>query len=338
MMKAALLSEPLKMVIQEQEMPVPGPGQVRLKVQAAGICGTDIDAYKGNQPRGWTITYPFQMGHELAGVVEAVGEGVTDFKVGDRVVPDGRKPCGHCSQCRQGHVNACTNGGYYSGGFREYSVYDTSALCRVPDNLTFEQAAFAEPLSCVLYGNSKLDVRPGDFAVVFGDGAIGIMHAQVLKARGATVALAGLVPERLEVAKKVGIDYTINSKEEDPVEVVNKLTGGNGANQVVSAAGVPSVLRQAIDVAARYGQVLYFAATLKPEVSLDLDLIHYKELRLIGSYDSTTAFFEQALRVISQGAVKVDPLLTHRYKIDDAQEAMEAARTMAGMKVMFVYE
>ena len=337
-MKAALLTAPLKMEIQEQELPVPGEGQVRIKVAAAGICGTDIDAYKGHQPKGWTITYPFQMGHELSGVVDAVGSGVTEFKVGDRVVPDGRLPCGHCSQCRAGHVNACTGGGYTSGGFKEYSVYPMGSLCRVPDGLSFEEAAFAEPLSCVLYGNNKLNIKVGDFAVVIGDGAIGILHAQVLKSRGAQVALVGLVPERLAIAKEVGIDYIIDSNKEDAVQKVMELTDGKGANEVVSAAGVQSVLQQALSMAARYGQVLYFAATLKDQITLDTDLIHYKELSLIGSYDSTTAFYEQALRALSMGAVKVGPLLTHRFPLDKAQEAMEAARTMAGLKVMFTYD
>ncbi len=333
-MKIALLMGPLDIEIQQQEIPQPGPGQVRLKVAAAGICGTDIEAYKGHQPKGWTITYPFRMGHELSGVVDAVGEGVTAFKVGDRVVPDGRIPCGRCSQCRQGHVNACTNGGYTSGGFMEYSIYGVNSLTKIPDNLGFEQAAFTEPASCCLYGNSKLDVKVGDFAVVIGDGAIGILHAQLLKSRGAQVALVGLLPERLRVATELGIHHVINAKETDPVQAVRELTGGVGANIVVCAAGAQAILAQALEMSARYGQLLYFAATMRDQLTLDLDTVHYKEMKVIGSYDSTTAFFEQALRAMSLGLIKVDPLITHRFPLDDAKEAFEAARNMLGLKVM----
>lgn len=337
-MKIALLMGALDMKVHQQPLPEPGPGQVRLKVASAGVCGTDIDAYKGHQPKGWTITYPFRMGHELSGVVDAVGEGVTAFRPGDRVVPDGRIPCGRCSQCRDGHVNACTNGGYTSGGFMEYSIYNQSALTRIPENLNFDQAAFTEPLSCCLYGNRKLDVKVGDFAVVIGDGAIGILHAQILKSRGAEVALVGLLPERLKVAGDLGIDYLIDASRVDAVSRVNELTGGLGANIVVCAAGAEAVLAQALSMAARYGQVLYFAATLREKLTLDLDLIHYKELRLIGSYDSTTAFFEQALKAMSLGIINVDPLITHRFGLDQAQEALDAAKNMLGLKVMIVNE
>ena len=333
-MKIALLMGPLDIQIQQQETPQPGPGQVRLKVAAAGICGTDIEAYKGHQPKGWTITYPFRMGHELSGVVDAVGEGVTAYKVGDRVVPDGRIPCGRCSQCRQGHVNACMNGGYTSGGFMEYSLYSQNSLTKIPDNLSFEQAAFTEPASCCLYGNSKLGVKVGEFAVVIGDGAIGILHSQLLISRGAQVALIGLLPERLQVAKDLGIHHVIDASKVNAVQTIRELTGGIGANIVVCAAGAEAILAQALEMSARYGQLLYFAATMRDKLTLDLDTVHYKEMKVIGSYDSTTAFFEQALHAMSLGLIKVDPLITHRYSLDDAKEAFEAARNMLGLKVM----
>ncbi|MEI7884395.1 MAG: alcohol dehydrogenase catalytic domain-containing protein [Clostridia bacterium] len=337
-MKIALLMGANEIKVQEQPKPVPGIGEVRLKVEAAGICGTDIDAYKGKQPRGWTITYPFRMGHELAGTVDAIGEGVSNVKVGDRVVPDGRIPCGYCSECRSGHVNACNNGGYTSGGFMEYSIYSYKSLVKIPDSLDFAAAAFAEPLSCCLYGSSKLDVKVGDFAVVIGEGAIGILHAQILQRKGAEVAIVGLIPERLAVAKSLGINHIINAKEEDVVAKVMELSGGKGSNVTVCAAGAEVVLAQALDIAARYGQILYFAATLKEKVALDLDLLHYKELRMIGSYDSTTAFYEQAVHLLALNLIKVDKLLTHKFKLDDAAEAFQAAQDMIGLKVMIFNE
>ena len=337
-MKIALLMGPEEVQVQQQEIPQPGPGQVRIRVKAAGVCGTDIDAYKGHQPKGWTITYPFRMGHELAGVVDAVGEGVTDFAPGDAVVPDGRMPCGRCNACRKGLPNACTNGGYSSGGFMEYSLYTPANLCRIPKGLSFEEAAFTEPVSCCLYGNHKLNVNLGDFAVVIGEGAIGNIHAQLLRARGAEVAVVGLVPQRLAVAKETGAHHVINAKEEDAVAAVEKLTGGKGANIVVCAAGAQAVLAQALAMAGRFGQVLYFAATLKDALTLDLDLVHYKELTLIGSYDSTTAYFEQALQAMAKGLVQVKPLLGKPFSLEEAPAAFEAAKNMVGMKTMILPE
>ena len=251
-MKIALLMGPRSIEIQDVDLPELRPGEVLVHVKAAGICGTDIDAYKGHQPRGWTITYPFRMGHEFSGVVSGVGSGVQDLKVGDHVVADGRLPCGKCSQCRSGNVNACTNGGYISGGFMEYSAFPEKCLVRVPESIPFEHAAFAEPLSCCLYGNRKLNVNPGDTAVIIGDGAIGVLHAQIMKLRGARTVLVGLIDKRLQIAKDLGIDYVINANEEDVTASIMELTGDCGANQVVCAVGAEAVLQQALEVSARF--------------------------------------------------------------------------------------
>jgi len=337
-MKIALLMGPRDVRVVEQEMPVPGSGEVRVRVVAAGICGTDIDAYKGHQPRGWTITYPYRMGHEFSAMVDEVGEGVVYYKKGDKVVVDGRLPCGICYQCRRGHVNACINSSYISGGFMEYSVFPEKCLVRIPEGISFERAAFAEPLSCCLYGNRKLDIKVADFAVVIGEGVIGLLHAQLLKIRGAEVAVVGLVPERLAVAKELGIDHVLNAKEVDVVAEINKLSSGKGADQVVCAAGAEIILQQALKAAARYGQILYFAANLKDRVSLESDLIHYKELNLIGSYDSTTAYYEQALHLLTLDKINVDLLVTHKLPLDRAAEGFEITEKMLGLKVMLVNE
>jgi len=326
--------EPGKFEVQEDSLPEPGPDEVRIRVRAAGICGTDLEVYRGHVPAGWVVEYPFQMGHELSGVVDAVGENVPNVKAGDRVVPDGRVPCGYCSFCRKGQVNACENAGYNAGGFREYSVYNYKAIVPVPDNVSFEEAAMAEPISCTMYGNEKLDVGIGDFAVVIGEGAIGQLHAQLLKSRGARVAMIGLIEDRLEVGKKLGVDHVIDANGTDPVAEINELTGGYGADVVVVAAGVEIVLRQALEMAGRYGQVLYFAANMKETNSMPMDLIHYKELKVIGSYDSTTSHFEKALRALSAGKVDAKSLISHTFSLDETEKAFSYANDGKGMKIM----
>lgn len=334
-MKKALLAEPGRFEVREEALTEPDPGKVRIRVRAAGICGTDIEVYKGNFPSGWNVVFPFQLGHELSGTVDAVGAGVPEtFKTGDRVVPDGRIPCGYCSFCRRGQVNACEYMGYFSGGFREYSNYRYQSLVRIPDAVGYREAAMAEPISCTMYGNAKLNVEVGNFAVVIGEGAIGLLHAQLLRNRGAEVAVVGLLENRLKLAEKLDVDHVVNAKKTDPVEEIFRLTNGRGADQVVMAAGAEIVLKQALSMAGRNGQVLYFAANMKESCTLPMDVIHYKELKVIGSYDSTTAYFEKALRAISMGRIDAESLISHTFSLEDIGKAFELAVAGEGMKIM----
>ncbi|MDP6264921.1 MAG: alcohol dehydrogenase catalytic domain-containing protein [Pseudomonadales bacterium] len=336
-MKIARLQEPLKMGIEELEKPTIGPAEVLIKVAACGVCGTDVEAYQGNVPRGWSITYPFRMGHEVAGTVVDVGENVTNVKPGDRVVPDGRLTCGYCYYCRRGLFSACQNQGYFSGGLAQYSNYPFQNLTKIPEGVSMEEAAFAEPLACVINGQSKLEVPFGSVAVVIGDGPIGLLHIQLLRHQGAFTVMVGLLDHRLDVAKKLGANVVIDASREDIEQVVREVSDGRGADIVVNAVGKAAVLRQAIDLAARRGQVLYFAATLEPKVELDLDLIHYKELRIIGSYDSIVAQYEQALALINADIIKAKLLISHRLPLEEIQFGYEIARKQEGVKVLIIH-
>ncbi len=333
-MKRGLLMEPGRFGVREDVLKEPGENEVRIRVEAAGICGTDLEVFHGRVPSGWSIEYPFQMGHELCGIVDAVGKGVPNVSVGDRVVPDGRIPCGYCRFCRRGQVNACEHAGYYSGGFQEYSIYRYQALTAVPEGVSALEAAMAEPISCTMYGNEKLSVEIGSLAVVIGEGAIGLLHAQLLKSRGAVTAVVGLIPERLETARSLGVDYVINAAQTDPVAEIQKISGGYGADIVVTAAGGESVLSQALQMAGRYGQVLYFAANMQETCTMPMDLIHYKELKLIGSYDSTTYHFGQALKAISVGSIRAKELISDIFPLDEIQAAFDKAASGKGMKIL----
>jgi len=337
-MKVARLQKPLQMQVEELEKPAVGPLEVLVKVANCGVCGTDVDAYVGKQPRGWTITYPFRMGHELSGTLVEVGSDVPNFKPGDRVVADGRLTCGYCYYCRRGMWSACEHQGYFSGGLSQYAAYPFQNLVRVPDSVSLEEAAFAEPLACVVNGQSKIDVPFGGVAVVIGDGPIGLLHAQMLCHRGAFTVMAGLLDHRLAAAQALGVNAVVNAREADVAQVVRQVSDGRGADVVVNAAGSVAVLKQAIDLAARRGHVLYFAATLEPQVTLDLDLIHYKELRLVGSYDSTIAQYGDALALLKAGVVQVKPLITHRLPLEQVQAGFEIARRQEGLKVQIVHQ
>lgn len=200
-----------------------------------------------------------------------------------------------------------------------------------------EEAAFAEPLACVINGQSKLEVPFGSVAVVIGDGPIGLLHIQLLRHQGAFTVMVGLLDHRLDVAKKLGANVVIDASREDIEQVVREVSDGRGADIVVNAVGKAAVLRQAIDLAARRGQVLYFAATLEPKVELDLDLIHYKELRIIGSYDSIVAQYEQALALINADIIKAKLLISHRLPLEEIQFGYEIARKQEGVKVLIIH-
>lgn len=335
-MQTALLQEPFRFQVVETDRPGVGPTDVLVQVAACGVCGTDVEAFVGHQPRGWTITYPFRMGHELAGTAVEVGAEVPNVKPGDRVVPDGRIPCGYCHYCRRGLFSACPNQRYFSGGLAQFSAYSFRNVVRIPDSVTFEEAAFAEPLACVVNGQSKLEVPLGGIAVVIGDGPIGLLHMQILKHRGALTVLAGLLDHRLEVAKRLGADVVVNVGKEDLAHIVRQVSDGRGADVVVNAVGKADVLKLAIDIAARRGQVLFFAATMQPKVEMDIDLVHYKELALRGSYDSTIAQYEDALALLQAGTVQVKPLISHRLPLAAVQEGYQVARQQSGLKVIIL--
>jgi len=342
-MKVAFLQKPFEWTVEERPLPAPRAGEVLVKVAACGICGTVLNAYVGNNPRGWKIVYPFRMGHELAGVIEAVGEGVPDqagLRCGDRVVPDGRVPCRICYYCRKGQVNLCINQGYISGGFSQYTVYPYQNLVAVPAGVALEHAAFAEPLACVVNGNSQLvDVPFAGVGVVLGAGPIGLLHMQMLKLRGLKVIVSELKENRLAAACDLGAEMVVNPHGQDLAAAVKALSGGRGADVVVSAAGGDErVLDQAISLAAKRGQIVYFAAVLKDRMELSLDAIHYRELRLIGSHDSTTAQYETALALLEASKVDVAPIITHRFPLERIGEAFEFARSREGIKVMIVNE
>jgi L-iditol 2-dehydrogenase len=342
-MKVAFLQKPFEFTVEEVPTPQPKAGEVLVRVAACGICGTDLNAYIGQSPRGWKIVFPFRMGHELAGVVEAMGEGVPAYaglRVGSRVVPDGRVACGICHYCRKGQVNLCVNMGYIAGGFSEYTVYPYKNLVAVPDGVKLEHAAFTEPLACVTNGNSQLvDVPFAGVGVVLGAGPIGLLHMQMLKLRGLTVIVSEVKARRLEAARALGAAAVVNPEKEDLLAVVKSFSEGRGADVVISAAGGDEkVLDQAITLCARRGQIVYFAAALKDRMEMSLDAIHYRELRLVGSHDSTTAQYETALALLKAGSVDVAPIITHRFPLARINEAFEFARTRQGIKVMVVNE
>jgi L-iditol 2-dehydrogenase len=328
--------------------PTPGPGEALIRIQACGVCPSDIRNYLGARPGSGPQALPRTPGHEWAGVVVAVGEPAAaaahaggplpapSIRVGDRVVADWRYVCGRCYQCRRGVFNYCEHlQRAVRGGFAEYGVAPLSQLRPVPDHVTFEEASFCEPLACVINGNTATPMALGDDVAIVGAGPIGLLHLQLARSRGARVIASDPLAARLEIARALGAHDVIDAAGTDPVAEVKALTDGRGADAVIVAVGAEGAIRQGLAMAAINGRVNLFAGTYPPlELPVDPNLIHYRQLVVTGSHDFTPHHFTTALKLIQYRIVNVAPLISHRFELDGVRDAFELAASRGGLKAM----
>jgi L-iditol 2-dehydrogenase len=337
-MKTALLYGIRDVRVEEVPIRQPDPDQALIRIKACGICPTDVRSYTGLRK---TTSFPRTLGHEWVGEIVEMGDDFRGFNVGDRVAPDWRAVCGNCYYCRRGIFNYCQNmqRGKVRGGFYEYGVSTARNMRLIPDGVSYEEAAFAEPLACCINGNQKSNITVGDDVVVIGAGPIGLLHVQLAKRQGARVIVSELIERRLEVAKELGADNTVCPLEEDAVERVKELTDGRGVNAVIVAIGTPEAAQTGIDMAGICGSVNFFAGTYPPgEIPLDPNVIHYKQLVLTGSHDFTPHHFTTALKLIQYGIVKVKPITSHILPLEDIASAFDIVAERKGLKVVIKME
>jgi L-iditol 2-dehydrogenase len=334
-MKAAMLYGPRDIRIEDIDMPDPSFGEALVKIKAVGICPSDLRGYTGSrEPRGG---YPTIMGHEWAGDIVEVPSDCEEFKIGDRVAAMWASFPGDCYYCRKGELNHCTNRwGHTNGGFREYGRASTSSLRKLADSTRYEEAAFAEPLACCLNGHRKLNIRVGDFVAIVGEGPIGLTHVQLARLSGAArIIVSGLIPKRLEMAKKLGADYTVNASEQDAVEEVKRLTDGRGADAVQIAVGGVKAIESGIQMANIGGTVNIFAGTHPPTtISVDPNLIHYKELIVTGSWDYSPHIFTNSVELINTKRINLKDLISHVLPLEKIAEGFEIVDKREGLKVV----
>jgi len=335
-MRAARLYGVGDLRVDEVDRPqIEADDQVLIRIHACGICPSDLRAYTGLRPASRPM--PYTPGHEWVGEVIDAGDGVGAFAIGDRVVPSWRVPCGHCYYCVRGRHNCCENlaRGMVRGGFAEVGVAAERALYVIPEGVSYVQACFCEPLACCINGSLDSRIHLGDSVVIVGAGPIGLTHLQLAKHAGARVLVSDLIAERLEKARELGADATIPASEIDPVAQVRALTAGRGAEVVIAAVGAPPALRQALDMAAQYATVNFFAGTY-PAATLEIDpnLIHYRQIRLTGSHDFTPYHFESALRLIEIGTVLVTPMVSHRLSLAEVKDGFDIVAQRRGFKVV----
>ncbi|MFN8377606.1 MAG: zinc-binding dehydrogenase [Anaerolineae bacterium] len=328
--------------VELRDVPEPqvGPGQVKIKVHAAGICGTDLHIYK-DEFRSWP---PVVLGHEVAGVVAEVGQVVEGITVGQRVTTETYfSTCGECRYCRTGHANLCLNrrsiGSAVNGGFTNYVVVPFRNIHRLPDNVDDRAGALTEPLACVVHATlTTSTVSPGDVAVIAGPGAIGLLTLQVVKAAGATAVVLGTSgdEQRLALATQLGADHVINVQEGDPAALVAAITPeGLGADVVYECSGAGPAAQQLLTLArrgARYVQIGLFG---KP-VAWDLDQICFRELIITGSNASVPSAWIRALQLMESGLVKTAPLITASYAVTDWQDAFDGFEKKTAIKTLLI--
>lgn len=325
----------------EDELPVLEDDELLVKQMACNICTTDYQQWQGKREHQG---YPMAGGHECSGIVVDKGSKVGDsFNIGDHVavVYD---YCGICDPCKQGYITNCENikqfGKNYSDkfygifGFTTYFQRKAKSFVRISDDLDFSEAAFVEPLSSIIAGVDKLDIKPEDTVLVIGSGTMGILNALYVKSFGCKVILSGTNDEKNKIATAMGLD-TINPKKVDLTHEILVLNNGKLADIAIVAAGSSSANDQALKNTKQYdAQILFYAAGYPvPELSISSNDIHYRRISLIGAYGSKLYDFNRASDMLSSGKIKVSKLVEERYKFDDIDKAFEKAATKGSFRV-----
>ena len=331
-MKAAMLYGVKDLKVEDVEVPKVGAGEVLVKVKAATTCGTDLKIFQ----RGYVekvIKLPTIFGHEWAGEVVDIGEGLEWPRMGMRVRAGNSAPCLHCTMCQKGKYNLCENMIWLWGAYAEYIKVPARMVFvnmqEIPESVSFEEAAITEPLACVLHGVEQANVKLGDTVAIIGAGPIGLLHLLTVKKMGAgRTIMIDLVDERLGFAEKLGADATINSRRENVEARIKELTGWYGADVAIEAIGLPATWEQALKLARKGGTVLEFGGCPpRTEVKLNAEMLHYGELTVMGTFHTTPLHFRKALNLIAARTIDVRPLVTRKMKLENIKEAFETLST-----------
>jgi L-iditol 2-dehydrogenase len=333
-MKAAVLFGPNDLRVVEKKVPRPGQQEVLIKVEACAICGTDPKILA----HGWQNQPPFGEyvpGHEYAGTIVSLGEGVVGFSVGDRVAIEPHKGCGVCSNCLKGYYTVCFNYGnvaaghrHYgftvNGGYAQYVVNHLTTLHRIPDALNFEEATLITTAGTGMYGITRVGgIDAGETVVVAGPGPIGLMAVQLAKAVGAgRVIITGTRDERLSLARELGADLAVNTTKENVIKRVLELTGGLGADVVLECAGSSSSLSDAVEFTRRNGRIGLVGIYSEP-VAINAFKIAQWNITLAGSRAEGNRALSKVAPLMGDGRIKAKPLITHTFPLEQVREAFD---------------
>ena len=321
--------------VRMETVPVPkiGPGELLVRVHTCGVCGTDLKKIATG-----SHSAPRIFGHETAGLIAAVGEGVRNFQPGDRVVVFHHIPCGDCyycrnktfAQCETYKKVGCTAGFEPSGGgFAEYvRAMDWIArrgTVRIPENVSFEQACFVEPVNTCMKGIERLGLQPGETVVVIGQGPIGIMLSALAKRTGSTVVTSDLYPQRLTISTSYGLGNSIDASRTDVVKAVREMTAGRGADAAILAVGGNGLIRTAMNAVRPGGRVLLFAQTVHGDATFDPGAVCVDEKTLLGSYSASVDLQGASVQLVMNREMDLERLITHRFSLARSVEALNLA-------------
>ncbi len=317
-MKAVIIDSPNQVAFKEIQAPELETGKAIVKIKSMGICGSDIGAFRGTNV---LVTYPRVIGHELAGEIVEVGENTLGLKIGDRVIVEPYLSCAHCYPCSIDRTNCCEDakciGVHVDGGMAELYSHPIHLLHKMPDAMTFEQAAMVEPLAIALQGLHRGAVKEGEHVAIIGAGAIGMLSALAAKAAGAEPILLDVVDERLDFAKNLGVVHTVNVATQDAVEKISEITNGRMAELVIEASGANQAVRATIDYVSNAGRII-LTGWPKTEVPLPTFAITKKEIDIRGSRLSKR--FPQSIELVSTGKVDALGVVSKKIKMEEIPE------------------
>ncbi|WP_158780639.1 zinc-dependent dehydrogenase [Pantoea sp. BAV 3049] len=318
---------------EEVALPDIGEGDLLIKMKACGLCGTDI-----HKAQHQTVTGPVVLGHEVAGEVVKAGHNVQGFKPGDRIITAIHVPCFTCHYCDRGHFTLCDQfkkTHIEPGGFAEYirlpELHVKHLTHRISEKLSWEKASLIEPVGCCLHGLKSANIHPQDTVLVMGGGTIGLLSAQLARLKGAAkVIVTDISPFKLASSKKLGVDHAINSAQEDVVARVAEITQGLGVDVVVIAAGISSLLTEAVSLLRRGGRVIVFSPfDHNSEIKVDASRFFKDEISIVGTYSLSPYEMKEALDIIENNKINVDDIITHRWPLSGLAEAIGFAANPA---------
>jgi len=334
MMRALVLPAPGKCEVQTVPVPHPQAGEVLCRVRAVAICGSDPEILRGDLAGTWPPAYPFIPGHEWAGEVVAVGAGVVDVAVGDRVAGQAHKGCGICSNCMEGRYTLCENYGRAESGHRHYGfitpgayaqyvAYSIKSVNRMPAEMTYREGALVDTAGVVLHGLELSGVTPGGSVAVIGPGPIGLIAMRVARLLGAGRIIAVGRGARLEAARRAGADVLVNFEQADPVQGVRKATNGRGADEAVECSGAPGTFRQAVEMVRKGGRVALVGVPPNHVVEpLPFKYVVHNEIAIFGSRANPNVS-RKVIGLIAAKQLQVADLITHVFPLEKFATALD---------------
>ena len=342
-MKAAVLEKIEKLEVKEIPDPVVQEGEIVIKVKSCAICGTDIKVFHHGHKH---IRFPRVTGHEVSGVIVALGKNVIGYQEGQRVAVAPAIPCGKCYYCRRGIEAMCENltaiGYHYDGGFAQLmrvpvDAVNNGCVNSIPENISFEGASLAEPLACAINGQELSKIKFGDTVVVIGAGPIGCFHAELARIKGARkVILVDISSARLEKAKFTGSDIYIDSSRENLQERVFEETEGRGADKIIVAAGSGRAQEDSLKIVAKCGIINFFGGLPKdkPTINFDSNVLHYGECYVVGTHGSAPRHNRLALEILAKRKIDAKNYITGKFPLAEIRKGLKMAEEKNGLKII----